>query len=118
MMPLNSLSERESVALQAYLSATQSRFGPQLVEVLLIGSKARGEASPSSDVDVVVILDHPTPQDLSDARGLGFDVLLGHGVFLSVRAMSGEAWQTLATMQSLFYRNVLRDGISLMPAAP
>jgi len=116
-MPQNNLSERESDALQAYLTAVQARFGPQLVEVFLFGSKARGEASPSSDVDIIVILDHPTAQDLSDARGLGFDVLLGHGVYLSVRAMSRQAWQALATMQSMFYRNVLRDGISLMPTA-
>lgn len=118
MMLPNSLSERESGALQAYVTAAQIRFGSQRVEVLLFGSKARGEASPSSDVDIVVILDHPAAQDLSDARGLGFDVLLSHGVFLSVRAMSRQAWQTLATMQSLFYRNVLRDGISLIPEAP
>jgi predicted nucleotidyltransferase len=116
-MPHNNLSERESVALQAYLTAAQARFGPQLVEVLLFGSKARGEASPSSDVDIIVILDRPTVQDLSDARGLAFDVLLNHSVYLSVRAMSRQAWQTLATRQSMFYRNVLRDGISLMPIA-
>jgi predicted nucleotidyltransferase len=117
-MPQNNLSERESGALQAYVSAAQARFGPQLVEVLLFGSKARGEASPSSDVDIVVILARPTAQDLSDVRGLGFDVLLSHGVYLSVRAISRQAWQTLATMQSMFHRNVLRDGISLVPAAP
>jgi len=118
MMPQNSLSKRESDALQTYLSAAQERFGPQLVEVLLFGSKARGEASPGSDVDVVVILERPTAQDLGDARGLGFDVLLSHGVFLSVRARSTDAWHTLATMQSMFYRNVLRDGISLVSAVP
>lgn len=116
-MPQNNLSERESGALHAYLTAAQARFGPQLVEVFLFGSKARGEASPSSDVDIVVILDRPTAQDLSDARGLGFDILLNHGVYLSMRAMSRQAWQTLATRQSMFYRNVLRDGISLVPAA-
>jgi predicted nucleotidyltransferase len=117
MMPHNNLSERESSALQAYLTAAQARFGPHLVEVLLFGSKARGEAGPSSDVDIIVILARPTVQDLSDARGLAFDVLLSYGVYLSVRAMSRQAWQTLARRKSMFYRNVLRDGISLVPAA-
>ncbi len=40
---------------------------------------------------------------------------MNHGVFLSVRAMSQQGWQSLATMQSMFYRNVSRDGISLLP---
>jgi predicted nucleotidyltransferase len=117
-MPPNNLSEPESGALQAYLTAAQARFGSQLIEVLLFGSKARGEASPSSDVDILVILDRPTAEDLSDARGLGFDILLSYGVYVSVRAVSRQGWQTLATMQSMFYRNVLRDGISLVLAAP
>jgi len=36
-------------------------------------------------------------------------------VFLSIRAMSRQRWQALAAMQSLFYRYLLRDGISLLP---
>ena len=115
MLP-NNLSERESSALQAYVTAAQARFGPQLVDVVLFGSRARGEAGPSSDADVVVILDSPSAQDLGDARGLGFDILMNHGVYLSVRAMSQQGWQSLATMQSMFYRSVSRDGISLLPA--
>ena len=87
------------------------------LKIFLFGSKARGEASPSSDVDIVVILDRATAQDLSDSRGLAFDILLDHSVYLSVRAMSRGAWQSLATMRSMFYRNVLRDGTSLVSAA-
>ena len=108
------LSEQETAALQAYVCALQARFASQLVDVLLFGSKARGEAHSDSDVDLVVILDRPDAQGLSDARGLGFDIWLSHQVFLSIRAMSQQAWQTLAGRQSLFYRNVLRDGRSLL----
>jgi len=111
-----SIAEKETAALQAYVSSLQEHFGPRLVDVLLFGSQARGEARPGSDIDVVVTLDHPDPQDLSFARGLAFDIWLSHQVFLSVRAMSREGWQHLAAMQSLFYRNVIHDGISLIPA--
>jgi len=109
-----SLTEKETAALQAYVSRLQEHFGPQLLEVLLFGSQARGEAQPGSDFDIVVMLDRPDPEDLSFARGLAFDIWLSHQVFLSVRAMSREGWQHLAAMQSLFYRNVLHDGVSLL----
>jgi predicted nucleotidyltransferase len=112
----SNLSDQEAAALQAYVTALQERFGHQLVDVLLFGSKARGEAHPDADVDVAVILDHPDAQDLSDARGLAFDIWLNYQVFLSIRAISQEHWQILAAMQSLFYRNLLRDGISCLPA--
>jgi len=114
-VPLNSLSEQETAALHAFVRILQTRFGHQLVDVLLFGSKARGEAHSGSDVDVLVILDRPEAQTLSDVRGLGFDIWLTYGVFLSIRAMSQQSWRALAAMQSLFYRCVLRDGISLLP---
>jgi len=114
-MQLSNLSDQERAALRAYVRALQDRFGHQLVDVLLFGSKARGEAHIGSDLDVMVILDRPDAQALSDARGLGFDIWLTYQVFLSIRVMSREGWQTLADMESLFYRNVLRDGISLLP---
>jgi predicted nucleotidyltransferase len=109
------LTEQEVSAVQAYVAALQARFGPQLADVLLFGSKARGEAAPGSDVDLVVILDQPNARDLGDARGLGFDIWLSHQVYLSIRAISRQGWQTLAARQSLFYRNVLRDGFSVLP---
>jgi len=115
-MPLNSLSEKEAAALQAFVHILQDRFGHQLVDVLLFGSRARHDAGSSSDVDVLVILDRPGAQALSSVRGLGFDIWLAHHVFLSIRAMSRESWQALETMQSLFYRNVSREGISVLPA--
>jgi len=116
-MPLNSLSKQETAALQTFVHILQDRFGRQLVDVLLFGSKARGEARADSDVDVLVILDRPGAQALSDVRGLGFDIWLSYQVFLSIRAMSQGSWLALADMQSLFYRSVLRDGISLLPVA-
>jgi hypothetical protein len=94
----------------------QAHFGEQLLDVLLFGSRARDEAKPGSDIDVLVILATQEPTAFSHARGLGFDILLTYGVFLSIRVMSKQQWQDLATMDSLFYRNVSRDGVSLLPA--
>lgn len=114
-MPLVSFSEQEALALQAYVRALQERFGHQLLDVLVFGSRARGEAHSGSDIDVAVVLDCTDARDLSLARELAFDIWLNYQVVLSVRAMSRDRWQALADMQSLFYRNLQRDAISLLP---
>jgi predicted nucleotidyltransferase len=114
---LTNLSDKEEGALRAYARTLESRFGSRLVEVSLFGSKARNEARADSDLDVAVILQQPSSEDLSEARGLAFDIWLNYGVLLSVRAMSQRGWEKLGSLQSLFYRNVKRDGISLLSRA-
>lgn len=42
---------------QAALDALREVYGPSLVSVVLFGSYARGEQAPSSDLDILVVLD-------------------------------------------------------------
>lgn len=105
-------------ALGAYVRALRARFGDRLADVLLFGSQARGDAGDASDVDVMVILDHPVEDELGEARGLAFDIWLAFQVLLSVRVFSRQSWQALGAMRSLFYRNIVRDGISLISTSP
>lgn len=44
--------------LQCFLRRLQSRWGQQLVSVVLFGSWARGEARAESDIDLLVISEH------------------------------------------------------------
>ncbi len=50
--------------MREYLDELKSLFGSRLLVVGLQGSYGRGEATDSSDIDVVVILDYVTPGDL------------------------------------------------------
>ncbi len=52
------------VWMRKYFNALKSLFGSRLLFVGLQGSYGRGEPTDSSDIDVVVILDHATPEDL------------------------------------------------------
>lgn len=50
--------------MKSYLNKLNSLFGSRLLFVGLQGSYGRGEATESSDIDLVVILDKAVPQDL------------------------------------------------------
>lgn len=56
------------VWMRQFLKTVQDAFGPRLVFVGLQGSRARGEASERSDIDVVVILDQLSMSDLDRYR--------------------------------------------------
>lgn len=49
---------------EAFLEKIQAQFGSRLEFVGLQGSQGRGEATDSSDIDVVVVLDSLVPEDL------------------------------------------------------
>jgi predicted nucleotidyltransferase len=111
---LTTITRQEREALDVLIRLLQKRFGEQLLDVVLFGSKARGDATPQSDVDVLIILDHPSARDQSDALGLSFDVWMETDVFLSLRVKRNQAWEESAAMQTMFYRNVQQDGVSLL----
>lgn len=60
--------------MKSYLNKLNSLFGSRLLFVGLQGSYGRGEATESSDIDLVVILDKAVPQDLK-AYGAMLDTL-------------------------------------------
>lgn len=53
-----------NIWMKEYLNELKSLFGSRLMFVGLQGSYGRSEATDSSDIDVVVILNHATPEDL------------------------------------------------------
>ena len=54
--------------MEAYTAAVRSAFGDRVRYIGLQGSRARGEAGPESDIDVVCILDKCSPADLERYR--------------------------------------------------
>ncbi len=80
-------------------------------EVILFGSRARGDARPGSDWDVLVIVDRPklTPSD----RRLDCDLWdkgLDYGEEINTQIRTRQKWDETI---SLFKHNVNNEGIRL-----
>ncbi len=59
--------------LLAYRGLLQDRFGERLVDVRLFGSRARGDASQDSDVDVAVVVKAISDDEHACAIDLAMD---------------------------------------------
>ena len=106
------VTERE---LYATIRERLTRAAPELLDTLLFGSRARGEARPDSDVDLVLVL--PDGADRTETLlrvrralrhlGIGFDLLL----------LSQAEWAQVRRDPSWFGREISRDARSLGVAA-
>lgn len=92
---------------------------PEVMEVRLFGSVARGDQVGVSDVDVLILLREPLPGDpLEQIRGfypyfdlpLGVDILVSTREQLTQRLQSGDAFARKMWQESLVLWGDLHDG--------
>ena len=108
------LSLNEEKAINAFVQRLQSGFGQDVVDVRLFGSKARGQAGPDSDLDVLVLI-ASSEYDLKHAiLWLAAEISLAYDVLLSPRVIPLQAWREMAQSETLFYRDVHAEGIPLL----
>lgn len=90
----------------------EAHYGERLVEVVLYGSVARGEATPESDVDVLVVLRGPVDHyhESKHLAKIVVDLMAQSGEFITPVVLSEKEYQS-ADWPLL--RNVRAEGISL-----
>ena len=86
----------------------------RLSEMILFGSRARGDAESDSDMDVLVVLDGPVSKQarriVSDnAWEVGFEA----GIVVVPIVVSREGWENGPEQASLLARAVREEGVSI-----
>jgi predicted nucleotidyltransferase len=109
-LPISPVDHR---AIHQYMDRVLALPTLQIEAVVLFGSRARGDAGPESDLDLMIILSDDTLPQREQLHALVFDVLLESGVYLSTQILSAELFRQLPARRPLFYANLIRDGIVL-----
>ena len=100
-----SLSERIRNAIRGIDSSS---------EIVLYGSRARGDATSESDYDLLILTNGPATLKREDTfrRGL-FPLELDTGAVLTVTLISREDWNSKIYAAMPFHQNVQKDGAIL-----
>lgn len=87
-------------------------YGEQLAQIVLFGSQARGDASPDSDIDVLIVLKQlvNTATEIERTSKFTANLCLEHNVVISRTFVSLEQFQSEL---GGFFRNVRREGIAI-----
>lgn len=105
--------DRQIVAeLRERLTAEARRHLRQLI---LYGSRARGDAAEDSDLDLVALVDRKTPDIERLLEDAVYDVMWKHDFkpIISLKIFSEKRFRSALEKGYSFYRNVNREGIKL-----
>ena len=112
MLSLMTFRPEIEALLDDFKQRLEALYGERLIEVVLFGSVARGEDTPESDVDVLVVLRGPV-NHYAESELLSkimVDLMAEYGEFVTPVVLSAKEFQT---QEWPLLRNVREEGISL-----
>lgn len=105
------MKEYEKKAVREFSLLLRKEIGEDLVEVKIFGSKARGEDSSESDIDILIILKQSDKKKRDIIADLSFEIGLKYDLFLSTVVYEEDLFYSPLSKETLFYQNVQKDGI-------
>lgn len=105
------MRKNEEKAVRELSLLLHKEIGRDLVEIKVFGSKVRGEDSPESDVDVLVILKQSNKKRRDIIADLSFEIGLKYDLFLSTVVYEQDIFYSPLSKETLFYQNVQREGV-------
>jgi uncharacterized protein len=85
----------------------------QLRRLIVFGSRARGDAAPDSDLDVVALVDTRAPDLERRLDDIAYAVMWDHDFrpIISLKVFSESQFETAAQKGFSFYRHVMLEGV-------
>jgi uncharacterized protein len=107
------LSNKEKNIICAFKREIEKKFPEEIIEVLIFGSKARGDASKDSDIDILVIIRSNDKKIIKEIRSAGYDLEIDNDIVLSIQVLSSDYVNHLRNLPTQFIQNVDRDAIAV-----
>lgn len=89
----------------------RERFGPELYDVRLFGSYARGAGNEDSDVDVFVLLEHIDYQRQRDVFDIAGDLFAETNILVSPTVFDVETYRRHLEQERPLVTEIEREGL-------
>ncbi len=105
------INKKELKIIADFKNRVQQEFPGEIVELVLFGSKARGDASPASDIDLLLITASEDWKKADKIRSIGYTMDPHMQYALSIHAISKKHADYLREKGFCFLKNVTQTGI-------
>jgi predicted nucleotidyltransferase len=99
------------LVVQEFATALRQRLGLHLRQILLFGSRARGDAQDGSDYDMLVVVEHRTPELRAVILEVESQLMERYGALVTTVLRSEAEWQQLQGLP--LAHNIAREGVQL-----
>jgi predicted nucleotidyltransferase len=103
------LETREQAALSRLKEALMERY--RLLDFRVFGSKARGDASPDSDIDVMIKIEESSPAIAAEIDDLVFEINLAHDCLISLVVFSKKELEEGPLSESPLFKTISKEGV-------
>ncbi|MCK4764199.1 MAG: nucleotidyltransferase domain-containing protein [Candidatus Aminicenantes bacterium] len=105
------LKKNEQNALSTLKKQLDSLY--PVLDYRIFGSKARGDASPHSDIDVMIEVEELNAKIESDIYDIIFEINLNNDCFISPTIFSRKEIEEGPLSESPIYKVIMEEGVSL-----
>lgn len=105
------LTTDEQAWLDTYRKALDKKHPGAVQQMLIYGSKARGQAHAESDLDVLLIVNDDAEAQKRELRRIGYLLAAKTDVLPSILAYTQEEWESRRRSGSTFRKAVERDAV-------
>ena len=108
------ITTEEQAWLDAYREALDKKHPGAVHEILIYGSKARGQARAESDLDVLLIVGNEAEALKRELRRIGYVLAVTTDILPSILAYTQEEWESRKRSGSSFRKAVERDAVRVL----
>lgn len=112
-MVVNHITQNENAALRTFIQRIMDELGAQILQIVLFGSKARGDGNTDSDIDVLILANQENRRLQERINIIASQVSLDYDVLFNPLLIAKDRWTQMANERFSICRNVERDGVTL-----
>lgn len=105
------LTLEEQQWLNEYRKALDEQFPGLVEDIIIFGSKARGTATPDSDLDILLLIKEGDWSRKQAIREPGYTLSIGTSVVPSFIVYTKAEWEHRRQGRAPFWQTVTRDGV-------
>ena len=110
-MNLFILNRLDKEVIITFVNRLLAAFPTDLQGVILYGSKARGDATNESDIDLLLIFTEVNKILTVQTTGISHDISLAYNVSLSPKLVDVSKWQEMVEGPYPFFNELFKDGL-------